>query len=250
VEAQEGRDGDGTRSEGQGEAVRRQYHPRWPAACRGHGMMLRDWTRSRFEVSAAGGVWRNLQKRTIISSSCTAAPHARSPDAPAGYTRCAWIKKVQSDSRACGRGLRSVSALARRLGAGRGALRPERGGPSEMRGRGRARAFRGWRGLCRREQIVGGDGQEGMLMKAGGQVRDSLGRRGVGQDAAWALRGKDIGECRFKGTAAGQLSTDWRGEGCAAWPCSTGRVGAGGAAGPRSCGALRRAEDASAREPA
>ncbi len=45
-------------------------------------------------------------------------------------------------------------------------------------------------------------------MKAGGQVRDSSGRRGVGQDAARAWRGKDIGECRFKGTAAGQLSTD------------------------------------------
>jgi hypothetical protein len=143
LEARGGRDGDGTRSEGEGEAVRRrriagvlQYHPRWPAACRGYGLMLRDWARSRFELSAAGGVWRHLQKRTIIISSCTAAPHARSPHSPAGYTRCAWIKKVRSDSRACGRGLRSVSALARR--AGRGALRP-------ARGRGRARACRGWR---------------------------------------------------------------------------------------------------------
>ena len=146
------------------------------------------------------------------------------------------------------KGLRSVSALARR--PGRGALLPARGGPGEMRGRGRARACHGWRGLCRRERIVDGDGQEGMLIKAGGQVRDSSGRRGVGQDAARAWRGKDIGECRFKGTAAGQLSTDRRGEGCAAWPCPTGRVGAGGAAGPRTCGALRRAEDASAREQA
>ena len=112
----------------------------------------------------------------------------------------------------------------------------------------RARACRGWRGLRRGERIVDGDGQEGMLMKAGGQVRDSSGRRGVGQDAARAWRGKDIGECRFKGTAGGQLSTDRRGEECSAWPCPTGRVGAGGAAGPRSCSALLRAEDASARK--
>ncbi len=141
-----------------------------------------------------------------------------------------------------------MSAVARR--AGRGALRPARGGPGEMRWRGRARTCRCWRGLRRGERIVVGDGQERMLMKAGGQVRDSSGRRGVGQDAARAWRGKleDIGECRSKGTAGGQLSTDRRGEGCAARPCPTGRVGAGGAAGPRSCGALLRAEDASARE--
>jgi hypothetical protein len=171
-------------------------------------------------------------------------PEAPMPSAPpAGYTRCAWIKKVRSDSRACGRGLRSVSVLARRAGCG--TLRPPRGGPGEMRGRGRERACRGTR---RGERIVDGDGQEGMLMKAGKQVRDSSGRRGVGQDAAQAWRGKDIGECRFKGRAAGQLSTDRQGEGCAAWPCPTGRVGAGGAAGPRSCSALLRAEDASARK--
>ena len=74
-----------------------QYSPCWPVACRGHGLMLQDWTRSRFEVGAAGSVWQHLQKRTIIISSCTAAPHAhaQSPDAPAGYTRCAWIKKVE-----------------------------------------------------------------------------------------------------------------------------------------------------------
>ncbi len=78
------------------------------------------------------------------------------------------------------------------------------------------RSGRGWRGLRRGERIVDGDGQEGMLMKAGGQVRGSLGRRGGGQDAARAWRGQDIEECRFKGTAGGQLSTDRRGEGCAA----------------------------------
>ncbi len=69
-----------------------------------------------------------------------------------------------------------MSALARR--AGNGAQRPARGGPGEMRGKGRARACRGWRGLSRGERIVDGDGQEGMLMKAGGQVRDSSGMRG------------------------------------------------------------------------
>ncbi len=132
------------------------------------------------------------------------------------------------------------------------ALRPARGGPGEIRGRGRARACRGWRELCWGEQIVDGDGQEGMLMK---DVIESwragagfIGQAWVGQNAARARRGKDIGECRFKGTAGGQLSTDRRGEGRAAWPCPTGRVGAGGATGPRSCGAPRRAEDASARE--
>jgi hypothetical protein len=151
---------------------------------------------------------------------------------------------VRSDSRACGTGLRSVSAVARR--AGRGALRPARGGPGEMRWRGRARNCRCWRGLRRGERIVGGDGQERLVMKVVGKVRDSSGRRGVGQDAARACRGNDIGECRFKEPAGGQLSTDRRGEGCAAWPCPRRRVCAGGAAGPRSCGALRRAEDASA----
>ncbi len=53
--------------------------------------------------------------------------------------------------------------------------------------------------------MVDRDEQEGMLMNAGGQVRDSSGRRRVGQDAARAWRGKEIGECRFKGTAGGQL---------------------------------------------
>jgi hypothetical protein len=91
-------------------------------------------------------------------------------------------------------------------------------------------------------------------MKAGGPLRDSSGRArqawgGAGRaDAAQAWRGKDIGECRFKGTAGGQLGTDRRGEGGAAWPRPAGRVGAGGAAGPRSCCAVRHAEDASARE--
>jgi hypothetical protein len=63
LDARGGRDGDGTRSEGEGEAVRRrqlagvlQYHPRWLAGCRGHGLMLRDWTTSSFEVGAAGGI--------------------------------------------------------------------------------------------------------------------------------------------------------------------------------------------------
>jgi hypothetical protein len=53
---------------------------------------------------------------------------------------------------------------------------------------------------------------------------DESGRAGAGfiwqaccgagrTDAARAWRGKDIGECRFKGTAGSQLSIDRRGEG-------------------------------------